>query len=67
MSTPATAAPRRVPSYVVRRVAPGLLLVLVALTGPFLAPHAIDKPVTAPTPRPGTARRSVATSWDATS
>ncbi|MGW3979769.1 ABC transporter permease [Streptomyces mirabilis] len=48
MSTPATAAPRRVPSYVVRRVAPGLLLVLVALTGPFLAPHAIDKPVTAP-------------------
>ncbi|MEU0821974.1 ABC transporter permease [Streptomyces mirabilis] len=48
MSTPATAAPRRVPSYVVRRVAPGLLLVLVALTGPFLAPHAIDQPVTAP-------------------
>ncbi len=48
MSTPATAAPRRVPSYVVRRVAPGLLLVLAALTGPFLAPHAIDQPVTAP-------------------
>ncbi|MFF1468514.1 ABC transporter permease [Streptomyces mirabilis] len=48
MSTPATAAPRRVPSYVVRRVTPGLLLVLVALTGPFLAPHAIDEPVTAP-------------------
>ncbi|MFF8027516.1 ABC transporter permease [Streptomyces sp. NPDC007896] len=48
MSTPATAAPRRVPSHVLRRVAPGLLLVLVALTGPFLAPHAIDKPVTAP-------------------
>ncbi|MGW4987576.1 ABC transporter permease [Streptomyces mirabilis] len=48
MSTPAAAAPRRVPSYVVRRVAPGLLLVLVALTGPFLAPHAIDQPVTAP-------------------
>lgn len=48
MSTPATAAPRRVPSHVLRRVAPGLLLVLVALTGPFLAPHAIDQPVTAP-------------------
>lgn len=51
MSTVATAAPRRVPLRVLRRVAPGLLVALVAvaaLAGPFLAPHAIDKPVTAP-------------------
>ncbi|RSS51102.1 ABC transporter permease [Streptomyces sp. WAC06614] len=31
-----------------RRTAPGVLLVLLALCGPFLAPHALDTPVTAP-------------------
>ncbi|KOU24214.1 ABC transporter permease [Streptomyces sp. WM6372] len=30
------------------RVAPGLLLVILALTGPWLAAHPMDKPVTAP-------------------
>lgn len=33
---------------VARRVAPGLLLVLLSLTGPFLAAHPLDKPITAP-------------------
>ncbi|MFI5617950.1 ABC transporter permease [Streptomyces sp. NPDC051567] len=31
-----------------RRVAPGLLLLLLALAGPWLAPHPFDTPVTAP-------------------
>ncbi|GLW00832.1 hypothetical protein Slala05_44630 [Streptomyces lavendulae subsp. lavendulae] len=31
-----------------RRIAPGLLLVLLALTGPWLAAHPLDTPVTAP-------------------
>ncbi|MFB6712633.1 MULTISPECIES: ABC transporter permease [unclassified Streptomyces] len=33
---------------VIRRLVPGVLLVLLALTGPFLAAHPLDKPVTAP-------------------
>ncbi|MFD7495487.1 ABC transporter permease [Streptomyces sp. NPDC059832] len=33
---------------VIRRLVPGVLMVLLALTGPFLAAHPIDKPVTAP-------------------
>lgn len=33
---------------VIRRLVPGALLVLLALTGPFLAAHPLDKPVTAP-------------------
>ncbi|MFF2847221.1 ABC transporter permease [Streptomyces sp. NPDC058001] len=33
---------------VIRRLAPGVVLVLLALTGPFLAAHPLDKPVTAP-------------------
>ncbi|AVH60446.1 MULTISPECIES: ABC transporter permease [Streptomyces] len=37
-----------VPRRVLKRIAPGLLLVLLALTGPWLAPHPIDTPVTAP-------------------
>ncbi|MFE2091426.1 ABC transporter permease [Streptomyces sp. NPDC059460] len=32
----------------IRRLVPGVLLVLLALTGPFLAAHPLDKPVTAP-------------------
>ncbi|MFD7456524.1 MULTISPECIES: ABC transporter permease [unclassified Streptomyces] len=35
------------------RVLPALLLVAVALCGPWLAPHAIDTPVTAPYAGPG--------------
>ncbi|MFB7529363.1 hypothetical protein ACFC0C_14125 [Streptomyces sp. NPDC056178] len=33
---------------VIRRLVPGALLVLLALTGPFLAAHPLDKPITAP-------------------
>ncbi|MFD4861397.1 ABC transporter permease [Streptomyces atratus] len=33
---------------VIRRLVPGVLLVLLALIGPFLAAHPLDKPVTAP-------------------
>ena len=32
----------------IRRLLPGLILVLLALTGPFLAEYPLDKPVTAP-------------------
>ncbi|MBG0851835.1 ABC transporter permease [Streptomyces spinoverrucosus] len=35
------------------RVVPALLLVAVALAGPWLAPHAVDAPVTAPYAEPG--------------
>ncbi|MFK0292862.1 ABC transporter permease [Streptomyces sp. NPDC090442] len=35
-------------------LAPGVLLVLLAALGPLLAPHPLDKPVTAPYSEPGT-------------
>lgn len=35
------------------RVLPALLLIMLALAGPWLAPHAIDVPVTAPYAEPG--------------
>ncbi|MEV6976568.1 ABC transporter permease subunit [Kitasatospora sp. NPDC093806] len=51
MTTAAT-APRRGPATGRRRAAlraaPALVLVLLALSGPLLAPHTIDRPVTAP-------------------
>ncbi|GIG59643.1 transporter integral membrane protein [Longispora fulva] len=37
------------------RFAPALILVGLALTGPYLAPHSIDAPVTMPYDAPGTA------------
>ncbi|MFJ6573380.1 ABC transporter permease [Streptomyces sp. NPDC091292] len=37
----------------IRRLAPGLVLVLLALLGPLLAAHPLDKPVTAPFATPG--------------
>ncbi|WP_326811888.1 ABC transporter permease subunit [Streptomyces scopuliridis] len=40
--------PGRARYRAVRRVAPGLILVLLALIGPYLAAHPIDTPVTAP-------------------
>jgi peptide/nickel transport system permease protein len=49
-----TARPaRRARLRAVLRVLPALLLTAVALAGPWLAPHAIDAPVTAPYARPG--------------
>ncbi|MFJ8310356.1 MULTISPECIES: ABC transporter permease [unclassified Streptomyces] len=51
MSTLATARARSLSDgrgRVVRRLTPGVLLVLLALTGPFLAAHPLDTPVTAP-------------------
>ncbi|MFF2407034.1 ABC transporter permease [Streptomyces sp. NPDC058092] len=52
MSTALTAARApRAPAgrgRMIRRLVPGVLLVLLALTGPFLAAHPLDKPVTAP-------------------
>ncbi|WP_346429072.1 hypothetical protein [Streptomyces luteoverticillatus] len=52
--------------------APGLralpaALALLALSGPLLAPHPVDTPVTAPTRGPATARPSAATNWAGTS
>lgn len=44
----ANPARARTRSRTLLRVAPGLLLVIVALTGPWLAAHPIDTPVTAP-------------------
>ncbi|MFF5701446.1 ABC transporter permease [Streptomyces sp. NPDC012794] len=41
------------PIRAVRGIAPALLLVLLALCGPFLAPHTVDTPVTAPYATPG--------------
>ncbi|WP_320785188.1 ABC transporter permease [Streptomyces sp. CRN 30] len=43
--------PRRTATAV--RVLPALLLVCLALTGPWAAPHALDTPVTGPYARPG--------------
>ncbi|MFE2844084.1 ABC transporter permease [Streptomyces scopuliridis] len=40
--------PGRARYRALRRVAPGLILVLLALIGPYLAAHPIDQPVTAP-------------------
>ncbi|MEU6878945.1 ABC transporter permease [Streptomyces sp. NPDC046712] len=58
MSAAKTATPVTVPvgrtrsartrARTLRRVAPGLLLVVLALTGPWLATHPLDTPVTAP-------------------
>ncbi|MFG2874662.1 ABC transporter permease [Streptomyces sp. NPDC048337] len=53
MSAAKTAAPAvggrtRTRGPALRRVAPGLLLVALALTGPWLAAHPLDTPVTAP-------------------
>ncbi|MBF6049502.1 ABC transporter permease subunit [Streptomyces sp. NRRL B-1677] len=39
--------------HVILRMAPGLLLTLLALAGPLLAPHSPDRPVTAPYAAPG--------------
>lgn len=50
MSAITTAAPR---PRALRRIAPGLLLVLLALIGPLLAAHPIDTPITAPYAPPG--------------
>ncbi|BAC73333.1 ABC transporter permease [Streptomyces avermitilis] len=47
---PATADGR---GRVLPRVTPAILLVLLALTGPYLAAHPLDKPVTAPFAPPG--------------
>lgn len=49
----ATPRPRRPGARVLVRVAPGLLLTLLALAGPLLAPHPLDRPVTAPYAEPG--------------
>ncbi|MEV4870049.1 ABC transporter permease subunit [Streptomyces syringium] len=49
----ATPRPRRPRARVLVRVAPGLLLTLLALAGPLLAPHPLDRPVTAPYAEPG--------------
>ncbi|AZM56154.1 ABC transporter permease [Streptomyces sp. WAC 01529] len=52
--TLAKRAARRLPRRgVVLRVLPALLLVALAFAGPWLAPHAIDTPVTAPYAEPG--------------
>ncbi|MEU2511868.1 ABC transporter permease [Streptomyces syringium] len=55
MSADALAPPRsrRPGARVLVRVAPGLLLTLLALAGPLLAPHPLDRPVTAPYAEPG--------------
>ncbi|MET8626474.1 ABC transporter permease, partial [Kitasatospora sp. NPDC004669] len=45
-ATDALSSPRRRRALV--RVLPALVLVLLALTGPLVAPHPIDQPVTAP-------------------
>ncbi|MFI9308193.1 ABC transporter permease subunit [Streptomyces triculaminicus] len=45
--------PRRPSARVLLAVAPALLLTLLALTGPLLAPHPADTPVTAPYAPPG--------------
>ncbi|MCB5179038.1 ABC transporter permease [Streptomyces antimicrobicus] len=52
---PAAGRPRTRPgrARALCRVAPGALLVLLALGGPFLAPHTLDTPVTAPYAPPG--------------
>ncbi|MGP3989807.1 ABC transporter permease [Streptomyces sp. 3N207] len=52
-TTSVPAAERRALAPVLLRVAPGLLLTLAALTGPWLAAHTIDKPVTAAFAAPG--------------
>ncbi|MEU2872087.1 ABC transporter permease subunit [Streptomyces olivoreticuli] len=44
---------RRPSLRVLLAVTPGLLLTLLALTGPLLAPHPVDAPVTAPYAPPG--------------
>ncbi|MFF3861334.1 ABC transporter permease [Streptomyces sp. NPDC002209] len=44
----AGARPARTRARTVLRIGPGLLLVVLALTGPWLAAHPLDKPVTAP-------------------
>ncbi|MFH9419211.1 ABC transporter permease [Streptomyces sp. NPDC017529] len=46
--------PRRPRPRVLAPAAPAALLVLVALAGPLLAPHPVDKPVTAPYGAAGT-------------
>ncbi|AVZ74597.1 ABC transporter permease [Streptomyces lunaelactis] len=46
--SPASARAKALP-----RIAPGVLLVLLALCGPFLSPHTIDTPVTGPYMAPG--------------
>ncbi|MFE4797204.1 ABC transporter permease [Streptomyces sp. NPDC056708] len=51
--TTATSRPGRTRRRALPRVVPGLLLVILALAGPFLAAHPIDKPVTAPYARAG--------------
>lgn len=58
MTVPTTAgkplpAVRRSRRRVVLRVLPALLLTALALAGPWLVPHAIDAPVTAPYAEPG--------------
>lgn len=45
--------PRRTRRRVAVQVVPALLLTALALAGPWLAPHAIDAPVTAPYAEPG--------------
>ncbi|MEU5052268.1 ABC transporter permease subunit [Streptomyces sp. NPDC021096] len=47
--------PRRPRTRVLLAVAPGLLLTLLALLGPLIAPHPVDLPVTAPYAPPGAA------------
>ncbi|MGG7572827.1 ABC transporter permease [Streptomyces sirii] len=44
---------RRVRRGLVLRTLPALLLIAVAVAGPWLAPHALDTPVTAPYAEPG--------------
>ncbi|MFC5748505.1 ABC transporter permease [Actinomadura rugatobispora] len=51
--TSAAASRRRPQARALRRIAPGLLLILAALAGPFLAPHPIDTPVAIPFAPPG--------------
>ncbi|MGW0364725.1 ABC transporter permease [Streptomyces sp. NPDC002990] len=54
-TTTVTKGPPSIPGRArnVRRTAPAVLLVLLALCGPFLAPHTIGTPVTAPYAPPG--------------
>ncbi|MEU9335660.1 ABC transporter permease subunit [Streptomyces sp. NPDC048290] len=59
--TPATSRPPKAPGGGRRvstvgtllRVTPAVLLVVLALVGPWIAPHAVDQPVTAPFAGPG--------------
>lgn len=64
MTVPERAVRHRPRQAVALRILPAFLLIALAVAGPWLAPHTIDTPVTAPYAEPGGGTPSGATSSD---